>query len=104
MIEKLAGSEVSQLIVVDQAEKPVGVISTDDLLHYLVSIHRQVVQPVHPVLPNQTGTVRRGSLAASRLRQRREDSIGEEVEEESESSPENVNLTSSCSPPHWFNV
>ena len=101
MIEKLAGSEVSQLIVVDQAEKPVGMISTDDLLHYLVSIHRQAV---HPVQPNQTGSVRRGSLAASRLRQRREDSIGEEVEEESESSPENVNLTSSCSPPHWFNV
>ena len=76
MIEKLAGSEVSQLIVVDQAEKPVGVISTDDLLHYLVSIHRQAV---HPVQPNQTGSVRRGSLAASRLRQRREDSIGEEL-------------------------
>ena len=100
MIEKLAGSEVSQLIVVDEAEKPVGVISTKDLLHYLVSVHREAVQPAH------TGTLRRGSLAAARLRQRREDSIGEELEEEqgSESSPENINLASSCSPPHWFNV
>jgi len=93
VIEKLVGSEVSQLVVVDEGQRAVGVVTTTDLLHYLVSVHRQ---------SSHEGAVRRGSLAAARLRQRREDSIGEEVEQEEESSPENFN--SSCSPPRWFNV
>ena len=96
VIEKLVGSEVSQLVVVDDLEKPVGVVTTTDLLHYLISVHRQ---------SNNEGTQRRGSLAANRLRQRREDSIGEDLEEEEEgeeSSPDN--FKSSCSPPRWFNV
>ena len=98
VIEKLVGCEVSQLVVVDEEEKPVGVISSSDLLRYLVSVHRQT---------STEAAVRRGSVA-SRLRQRREDSIGEEVEleedQESSSSPENINFNSSCSPPRWFNV
>ena len=94
VIERLVGSEVSQLVVVDELEKPVGVVTTTDLLHYLISVHRQ---------SSHEGAVRRGSVAAIRLRQRREDSIGEELEEEEEeSSPEN--FKSSCSPPRWFNV
>ena len=94
MIERLVGSEVSQLVVVDEVEKPVGVVTTTDLLHYLISVHRQ---------SSHEGAVRRGSVAAIRLRQRREDSIGEELEEEDEeSSPEN--FKSSCTPPRWFNV
>ena len=98
VIERLVGSEVSQLVVVDDLEKPVGVVTTSDLLHYLISVHRQSASQA---------AVRRGSVAATRLRQRREDSIGEDLEEEEEeegeeSSPDN--FRSSCSPPRWFNV
>ena len=93
VIEKLVGSEVSQLVVVGKGEKPVGVVTTSDLLHYLVTVHRQ---------SSHEAPVRRGSLAAARLRQRREDSIGEEEEEVEESSAESFNP--SCSPPRWFNV
>ena len=98
VIERLVGSEVSQLVVVDDLEKPVGVVTTSDLLHYLISVHRQSVSQA---------AVRRGSVAAIRLRQRREDSIGEDLEEEEEEeeggeSPDN--FKSSCSPPRWFNV
>ena len=98
VIERLVGSEVSQLVVVDDLEKPVGVVTTSDLLHYLISVHRQ---------STNEGGLRRGSVAATRLRQRREDSIGEDLEEEEEeegeeSSPDN--FKSSCSPPRWFDV
>ena len=49
--------------------------------------------------------VRRGSgvsNVSARVRQRREDSIGEEVELEEEDSP--VEFKQSCSPPRWFDV
>ena len=96
VIERLVGSEVSQLVVVDDLEKPVGVVTTSDLLHYLISVHRQSVSQA---------AVRRGSVAAIRLRQRREDSIGEDLEEEEEGGGESPdNFKSSCSPPRWFNV
>ena len=95
VIERLVGSEVSQLVVVDDLEKPVGVVTTSDLLHYLISVHRQSVSQA---------AVRRGSVAAIRLRQRREDSIGEDLEEEEEGGESPDNFKSSCSPPRWFNV
>ena len=52
---------------------------------------------------------RRGSsaTAAARLRQRREDSIGEELEDEdTEESPDTEPdlYKPSCSPPRWFDV
>ena len=97
VIERLVGSEVSQLVVVDDLEKPVGVVTTSDLLHYLISVHRQSASQA---------AVRRGSVAATRLRQRREDSIGEDLEEEEEEGEESSpdNFRSFCSPPRWFNV
>jgi len=97
VIEKLVHHDVSQLVVTDEDDQVHGVVTITDILQYLVTVHRQG--------GNMSGTtIRRGSVSVARVRQRREDSIGEEVEleEEDEESPDQ--FKSSCSPPRWFNV
>jgi len=94
VIEKLVHHDVSQLVVTEEDSDQVqGVVTITDILQYLVTIHRQ----------GANVSIRRGSVSVARVRQRREDSIGEEVElEEDEDSPDQ--FKSSCSPPRWFNV
>ena len=94
VIEKLVHHDVSQLVVTEEDSDQVqGVVTITDILQYLVTVHRQ----------GANVSIRRGSVSVARVRQRREDSIGEEVElEEDEDSPDQ--FKSSCSPPRWFNV
>lgn len=99
MIEKLVVNDVSQLVITDEEDTGavVGMVTVTDILEYLVTVHRQSAS-----VPTQAPS-RRTSVA--RLRQRREDSIGEEVELEDEESGDSPELYKpSCSPPRWFNV
>ena len=93
-MEKLVKAEINRLVVVDDDEKVVGVVSVSDIIHYLVLSH-------------STSLASR-IIRPARLRQRREDSIGEEVElEEEESDSLDIlgsRASTSCSPPRWFNV
>ena len=92
-------NDVSQLVITDEEDTGavVGMVTVTDILEYLVTVHRQSAS-----VPSQAPS-RRTSVA--RLRQRREDSIGEEVELEDEESGESPELYKpSCSPPRWFNV
>jgi len=94
VIEKLVLHDVSQLVVTDEDDQVHGVVTITDILQYLVHVHRQ---------GGNMSAIRRGSVSVARVRQRREDSIGEEVElEEDEESPDQ--FKSSCSPPRWFDV
>lgn len=104
VIERLVCQDVSQLVVTEgeEAGGVEGVVTISDILHYLVTVHRQSTAPPHQ-------HQRRGSsaTAAARLRQRREDSIGEELEDEdTEESPDTEPdlYKPSCSPPRWFDV
>jgi len=94
VMEKLVKAEVNRLVVVDDNTKVVGIVTVSDIIHYLVLRHM-----------NSTPS---RNIHAARIRQRREDSIGEEVEleeEESDSIDQFHNRSStSCSPPRWFNV
>ena len=87
-------AEVNRLVVVDDDEKVVGIVTVSDIIHYLVLRHF-------------TSTPAR-NMRAARVRQRREDSIGEEVELEEEENDSIDNFhnraSTSCSPPRWFNV
>jgi len=99
VIEKLVVNDVSQLVITDEEDTGavVGMVTVTDILEYLVTVHRQSAS-----VPSQAPS-RRTSVA--RLRQRREDSIGEEVELEDEESGDSPELYKpSCSPPRWFNV
>ena len=99
VIEKLVTNDVSQLVITDDEDTGavMGMVTVTDILEYLVTVHRQSASA-----PSQAPT-RRTSVA--RLRQRREDSIGEEVELEDEESGDSPELYKpSCSPPRWFNV
>ena len=99
VIEKLVTNDVSQLVITDEEDTGVvvGMVTVTDILEYLVTVHRQSASA-----PCQAPS-RRTSVA--RLRQRREDSIGEEVELEDEESGDSPELyKQSCSPPRWFNV
>ena len=99
VIERLVVNDVSQLVIIDEEDKGevVGIVTVTDILEYLVSVHRQSAS-----VPTQAAS-RRSSVA--RLRQRREDSIGEEVELEEEESGDSPELYKpSCSPPRWFDV
>ena len=94
-MEKLVRADVNRLVVVDEEEMVVGVVTVSDILNYLVLNHpgREVIS--------------RGLIRPARQRQRREDSIGEEVEleeEESDSLTSTSRVSISCSPPHWFTV
>jgi len=93
-MEKLVTAEVNRLVVVDGDAKVVGIVTVSDIIHYLV-------------LRSVNSTPFR-NIRAARIRQRREDSIGEEVElEEDESDIVGSVLSrasTSCSPPRWFNV
>ena len=93
-MEKLVKAEVNRLVVVDDDEKVVGIVTVSDIIHYLVLRHF-------------TSTPAR-NMRAARVRQRREDSIGEEVELEEEENDSIDNFhnraSTSCSPPRWFNV
>jgi len=98
VIERLVNCDVSQLVVLDESDQLQGVVTITDILSYLVTVHRQCGAGA----PTR---VRRGSGVSSvstRVRQRREDSIGEEVELEEGDSP--VEFKQSCSPPRWFDV
>ena len=99
MIEKLVHHDVSQLVISDDQDHVVGMITITDILQYLITVHRQ------GGYNNNGGVIRRGSVStAARIRARREDSIGEEVElVEDEDSPPDI-YKASCSPPQWFNV
>ena len=94
LMEKLMKAEVDTVVVVDESEKVVGVVTTSDIINYLVMRHTSN-SPLRIFQP-------------ARIRQRREDSIGEEVEladEESDSLDTFSNrAATSSSPPHWFNV
>lgn len=94
VMEKLVTAEVNRLVVVDGDAKVVGIVTVSDIIHYLV-------------LRSVNSTPFR-NIRAARIRQRREDSIGEEVElEEDESDIVGSVLSrasTSCSPPRWFNV
>ena len=99
VIEKLVINDVSQLVVTDEEDTGtvVGMVTVTDILEYLVTVHRQSAS-----VPSQAPS-RRTSVA--RLRQRREDSIGEEVELEDDESGDSPEVYKpSCSPPRWFNV
>ena len=89
-------AEINRLVVVDDDEKVVGMVSVSDIIHYLVLSHSS-----SSILPRRI-------IRPARLRQRREDSIGEEVElEEEESDSLDIldnRASTSCSPPRWFNV
>ena len=92
-------NDVSQLVITDEEDTGGvgGMVTVTDILEYLVTVHRQSAS-----VPSQAPS-RRTSVA--RLRQRREDSIGEEVELEDEESGDSPELYKpSCSPPRWFNV
>jgi len=98
VIERLVNCDVSQLLVLDESDQVQGVVSITDILSYLITVHRQCGA-------GASTRVRRGSgvsNVSARVRQRREDSIGEEVELEEEDSP--VEFKQSCSPPRWFDV
>jgi len=89
VMEKLVKAEVHRLVVVDEDDGVVGIVTVSDILNYLV------------ISSGQTKTLAR----PTRHRQRREDSIGEEVELEEEEEENMSNKVSlSCSPPHWFTV
>ena len=99
VIEKLVHHDVSQLVISDDQDHVVGMITITDILQYLITVHRQ------GGYNNNGGVIRRGSVStAARTRARREDSIGEEVElvEDEDSPPDDYKA--SCSPPQWFNV
>ena len=90
-MEKLVKAEVHRLVVVDEDDGVAGIVTVSDILNYLVISSGQTKALARP----------------ARHRQRREDSIGEEVElEEEEEEEENMNnkASLSCSPPHWFTV
>jgi len=89
VMEKLVKAEVHRLVVVDDDDCVVGIVTVSDILNYLVLSSGQTKTLVRP----------------TRQRQRREDSIGEEVELEEEENDNLANKVSiSCSPPHWFTV
>lgn len=94
LMEKLMKAEVDTVVVVDESEKVVGVVTTSDIINYLVMRHTSN-SPLRIFQP-------------ARIRQRREDSIGEEVELEDEESDSldtfSNRAATSSSPPHWFNV
>ena len=93
VMEKLVKAEVNRLVVVDAEEKVVGIVTVSDIINHLV-----VKQTSTSRTPTRT-------IRPARVRQRREDSIGEEVElEEEESDSLTSRFSISCSPPHWFNV
>jgi len=93
VMEKLVKAEVNRLVVVDAEEKVVGIVTVSDIINHLVVKHTSTSR-------TPTRTIR-----PARVRQRREDSIGEEVElEEEESDSLTSRFSISCSPPHWFNV
>ena len=84
---------IEKPMTIDQLPVPAG----NHVTEILDRVHRQSASA-----PCQAPT-RRTSVA--RLRQRREDSIGEEVELEDEESGDSPELyKQSCSPPRWFNV
>jgi len=94
VMEKLVTAEVNRLVVVDGNAKVVGIVTVSDIIHHLV-------------LRSASSTPSR-NIRAARIRQRREDSIGEEVELEEEERDIFGGVLSrastSCSPPRWLNV
>ena len=96
VIERLVEHDVSQLVVTDDQEVVVGMVTITDILQYLVTVHSSAGHSGNGARQQVTNT--------ARSRARREDSIGEEVElEEDEDSPPDL-YKASCSPPQWFNV
>jgi predicted transcriptional regulator len=90
VIERLVKTDVARLVVVDEEEKVVGVVTVSDVIRYLVILS----------LPNLRSRRKVGT--------RREDSIGEEFEDFGDLSYDDLSLKSlpdqSCSPPRWFQV
>jgi len=111
VMERLVKADVNKLVVVDNDDKVVGIVTVSDIIHFLVLRHCPVAT-----------RVRRGTTLEGR-----ENSIGEEDEvevgeeereleeevKEDEKSGKGVdiskqassrNISKSCSPPRWFNT
>jgi len=97
VMEKLVKTDVNKLVVVDEEEMVTGIVTVSDVIHYIVL--RRDLHMDNRLIPNGCLRRRRGK--------RREDSIGEEEEcEEEDVEDQGVRdgLSTSCSPPRWFNV
>jgi len=105
VMERLVKADVNKLVVVDDEEKVVGIVTVSDIIHFLVLRHCPVAT-----------RVRRGATLEGR-----DNSIGEEDEEEfnKEGDDNNKlgnginiagkkgasqNISKSCSPPRWFDT
>jgi len=108
VMERLVKADVNKLVVVDNDEKVVGIVTVSDIIHFLVLRHCPVAT-----------RVRRGNTLDGR-----DNSIGEEDEEEDVGSNGkgarrveekkgvdilkqktlSHNISKSCSPPRWFST
>lgn len=90
VIERLVKADVARLVMVDKEDRVVGIVTVSDIIRYLVLDMKP---------PNSALTSTRSSFA------RKEDSIGEELENLCVSDPHNSSLNvGSASPPRWFTV
>ncbi|KAG7313570.1 hypothetical protein JYU34_000721 [Plutella xylostella] len=84
VMERIVRAEVHRLVVVDEEDKVIGIISLSDLLMYLV------LRPTGDCAPNPSGTcsLRADSLHASSIEEKDEDK--QETEKEKETPIDNI--------------
>jgi len=99
VMERLVKADVARLVVVDEEEKVVGIVTISDIIWYLIK------------QSNNLSKQRSSDKKSRHSGCRREDSIGEEFEELEELSDDvsdkssyKINSYSCSPPPRWFDV